>query len=95
MLVAQHRAQLAEQSAVTAISGVGHVEEEMHLVREMVEATMAKARSVHGDVESRVTTLAAAADAHAVRTVEEISSHVKEVVEYLDVQASRVAADVT
>ena len=50
---------------------------------------------MHGDVESRVATLAAAADANAARTAEEISSRVKEAVEYSDAQASRVAADVT
>ena len=88
-------ARLAEQSAAMAISGVGRVEEETRRVRQMVEATMAEARSVHGDVESRVATLAAAADASAARTAEEISSRVKEAVEYSDAQASRVAADVT
>ena len=63
VLVAQRRARLAEQSAATAISGVGHVEQETRRVREMVEATTAEARSVRGNVESRVATLAAAADA--------------------------------
>ena len=84
-----------EQSTATAISGVGRVEEETRRVRQMVEATTAEARSVRGDVESRVATLAAAADASAARTAEEISSRVKEAVEYSDAQASRVAADVT
>ena len=84
-----------EQSAATAISSVGRVEEETHRVWQMVEATTAEARSVRGDVESRVATLAAAADASAARTAEEISSRVKEAVEYSDMQASRIAADVT
>ena len=61
----------------------------------MVEATTAEARSVRGDVESRVATLAVAADASAARTAEEISSRVKEAVEYSDAQASRIAVDVT
>ena len=85
-----------EQSAATAISGVGRIEQETHCVREMVEATTAEARSVHGEVESRalphwrwwLTRVQAC-------TAEEISSRVKEVVEYSDAQASRVAADVT
>ena len=50
---------------------------------------------VRGDVESRVATLAAGTDASAARTVEEISSRVKEVAEYSDAQASRIAADIT
>ena len=61
----------------------------------MVEATTAEARSVRGEVESRVATLAAAADANAARTAEEITSRVQEVAEYSDAQASHVAADVT
>ena len=80
----------------TAISGVGRVEEETCRVRQMVEATTAEARSVRGDIQSRVATLAAAAaDASAARTVEEISSRVKEAIKYSDAQASRVIADVT
>ena len=95
VLVAQRCAQLAEQSAVTTISGVGRVEEETRRVRQMVEATTAEARSVHGNVESRVATLAVVADASMARTAEEISSRVREAVEYSDVKASRFAMDVT
>ena len=79
---------------MTAISGVGRVEEETRRVRQMVEAMTAEARSMRGDVESRVATLAAVADTSAARTAEEISSRVKEAVEYSDAQASRIAADV-
>ena len=79
----------------TAISGVGRIEQETRRVREMVEATTAEAKSVRGEVESRVATLAAAADTSVAHAAEEISSRVKEVAEYSDAQASRVAADVT
>ena len=48
---------------------VGCVEQETRRIREMVEATTAEARSVRGDVESRVATLAAAADANAVHAL--------------------------
>ena len=93
--VAQCHARLAEQSTATAISGVGRVEEEMHCVRQMVEATTAEARSMRGNIESHVATLVAAADASAADTAEEISSRVREAVEYSDAQALRVTADVT
>ena len=43
---------------------------------------MSETRSVCGDVESRVATLVAAADANAACIAEEISSRVKEAVEY-------------
>ena len=61
----------------------------------MVEATTAEARSVRGEVESRVGTLAVAADARATRATEEIASRVKQVAEYSDPQALRIAADIT
>ena len=93
--VAQLRARAAEQTAATAASGVGRVEEETRRVREMVEATTAEAKSVRDDVESRVAVLAAAADTSATRMGEEIASRVRQVAEYSDAQASRVAADVT
>ena len=78
-----------------AISGIGRMEAETRCVRKMVEATTAEARSVRGEVESRVATLAAAADASATRATKEIASRVKEVAEYSDAQASRIVVDVT
>ena len=93
--VVQLCARAAEQTAATAVSGVGCIEEETHRVCEMVEATAAEAKSVQDNVESRVAILAAAADASATRANEEIASRVRQVAEYSDAQASRVAADVT
>ena len=93
--VAQLRTWAAEQTAATAVSGVGHVKRETRRVREMVEATTAEAKSVRDDVESRVAVLAVAADASATRANEEIASRVRQVAEYSDAQASRIAADVT
>ena len=93
--VAQLRARAAEQTAATAVSGVGRVEEETRRVRKMVEATAAEAKSVRDNVESRVAVLAAAADASATRANEEIASRVRQVAEYSDTQASRIAPGVT
>ena len=93
--VAQRRAQLAEQTAATAVSGVGRVAEESRRVRELVEATTAEARSVRGEVESRVAQMAAAAEASAARSAEHVAAEVERVAAYSDAQASRVAADVT
>ena len=70
--VAQRRAQLAEQTAATAASGVGRVAEETRRVRELVEATTAEARSVRGEVESHVAQMAAAAEANVARTEERV-----------------------
>ena len=93
--IAQQHTQLVEQSAATALSGMGRIEQETCCIREMVEATTAETRSIRGEVDSHVATLVAVADASVARTTEDILSHVKEVVEYSDVQALCVAADVT
>ena len=55
----QCRAQLAEPIGVMAMSSVGCVEAEVRCVREIVEATTAKAKSMHDEVQSRVASLAA------------------------------------
>ena len=73
LLVVQRRAQLVEQSAAMAISGVGRIEKEMRRVREMVEATTAEAKSVRGEVESRIATLAVVADVSAAHATGNIS----------------------
>ena len=93
--VAQRRAQLAAQSAATAVSGVGRVEAETRRVRDLVEATSAEAKSVRDEVESRIADLAAASQASASQLVEQVATQVTKVAEYTDAQASRVAADVT
>ena len=59
----------------------------------MVEATTVEARSVRGEVESRVATLEAVADVSATLATEEIASRVKQVAEYSDVQASNPATE--
>ena len=69
--------------------------EETRRVRELVEATIAKAHSVHGEVESHVAQMAVAAEANAARAAEHVSAEVKRVGAYSDAQASRVTADIT
>ena len=59
-------------------------------LRELVEATTAEARSVRGDVESRVATLAAASEVSAVRVAAEVDAKVAKVAEYSDAYACRM-----
>ena len=73
------------------MSGIGRIADKTRRIREFVEATNAEARSLHGEVESKVTTLAAKVDASATHTVEEMTGRVQEVVAYLDAEVSRVA----
>ena len=93
--VAQRRAQLAAQSAATAVSGVGRVAQETRYVRELVEATTAEAKSVRSDVERRVARLAATSEENAARVAADVESKISKVAEYSDARASHVAADVT
>ena len=75
----QHCAKYAEQTAESAMLSVGHVAEETRRVRNVVEAAIAEAKSVHGEVESRGATLAAQAKASTAHIVGVLSECVQEV----------------
>ena len=92
--VAQRRAQLAEQVAESAMSGVRCVADETRCAREVAEAAIAEARSVHGEVQSKVASLMARADASAAHAIEVLSGRVQEVAEHSQVQTSRIAVAV-
>ena len=77
------------------MSGVGRVAAEARRVRAMVDATSAEAQSVRTQVESRITTLAAAAETGTARVAAELGSQIQKVAEYTDAHTSRVAADVS
>ena len=48
----------------SAMSGVGYVAEETRHVRNVAEAAIAEAKSVHGEIESRVALLVEIGRAH-------------------------------
>ena len=75
--------------------GVGRIADETRHICEVVEATSAEARSVCGEVESKVATLAAKAGASTTHTVEEMTGCVWEVAPSSDAQVSHVAETVT
>ena len=79
--VAQRRAQLIEQVAESAMSGVGRVVDETQRAREVAEAAIAEAKFVHGEVQSKVASLTARADASTAHAVEVLSGRVQEVAE--------------
>ena len=84
VLVAQHQAQLAKHVAESAMSGVGQIADETRRVRGVAEAAIAEARSVHAEVESRVASLAAQADASTPHIIGVLSQCVQEVAEHSD-----------
>ena len=92
--VAQRRAQLAESNAKSAMSSVSHVTKETHCVRDVAKAAIAKAKSVHGEVESRVATLVAQAEANTKHVVDRLSKRVSVVVVQSEAQTSRVVGTV-
>ena len=91
----QCRVQLAERVAESAMLGEGKVAGEAHCLNGVAEATIAEARSVHGEVESKVALLVAQAIASTAHIVGVLSQRVQEVAEHSDAQASRVAGEVS
>ena len=64
--------------------GVGRIKDETHHVRNVVEAAVAEARSVHGEIESKITLLAVQANASTVLIVGVLSQCVQEMAEHSD-----------
>ena len=78
------------------MSGMGQIAaDEVHRVCGVVEFAIAEARSIHGEVESRVASLAAQADACTAHIVGVLSQRIQEVAEHSDAQASRIAGEVS
>ena len=61
------------------MSGVGIVTEETRQARGIIEAAIAKAKSVHDEVERRVASLVAQAEASSVHIADALSKRVGEV----------------
>ena len=92
--VAQRRAQMAEQIAESAFSGVGQVAEETRRAREVAEAAIAEARSVHGAVESQVAALSARADESTTHAVEVLTEQVRQTAAETEARASQTVGTV-
>ena len=86
--VVQRRAQMAEQIAESAFSGVGQVADETRRARKVAEAAIAEARSVHGTVESRVAALSARADESTTHTVEVLMEQMRQTAAETEAKAS-------
>ena len=76
--VVQRRAQMAEQIAKTAISGVGRVEEEMQHARSVAEAAIAEAAAASSRMESNVAHVVAQMEAKTVQAVTALAKRVHE-----------------
>ena len=78
--VAQRRPQLVERTAESALSGVGHVTEEIRHARSIAEVAISEARCVHGEIESKVSSLVVEAAASTAHITDALSKRVGEVV---------------
>ena len=76
------------------MSGVGRVADETRRAREVAEAAIAEAKSVHREVQSKVASLTARADVSTAHAVEVLSGRVQEVAEQSQAQTSRVVVAV-
>ena len=94
VLVAQRCAQLATQTAESAMSGVGRVAEETRHVRSVVEAAIAEAAAVSSRMEQKVASVIAQAEKTAVQAVSELAEHVRETVVETEAQTSRTVGSV-
>ena len=61
------------------MSNSSHIAEETRCVHDVAEAAIAKAKFVHGEVESRGATLAAQAEASTAHITDALSKRVSEV----------------
>ena len=77
------------------MSSAGHVVEETSRVRGVAEAAIAKAKSVHDVVESKVALLVAHAEASTTHVLGVLSKRVEEIAAHSEAQTSRVAEVVT
>ena len=72
------------------MSSIGRIAEETRRVCGVAEAAIAKAKSVHGEVESRVASLAAQAEANTTHIADALSKCVSKVAAQSEVQTSRI-----
>ena len=73
-----------------ALSGVGHATEETRRARDIAEVAIAETRSVHGEIESKVSLLVVQAVASTTHITDALSKRVGEVVAETEAKTSHV-----
>ena len=90
----QRHPQLAERTTESALSGVGHAAEKPRRACGIAEAAIAKARSMHGEIESKVSLLVVQAVASTTHITDALSKRVGEVVAETEAKTSHVVGTV-
>ena len=76
------------------MSGISHVTKEPRYARGIAEAVIAKAKSVHSEVESRVALLAVQAKASTAHIADALSKRVSKVTAQTEVKTSRAVGTI-
>ena len=92
--VAQRRAQIAEAKAESAFSGVGDVAEQARHARSVVEAAIAKAQSVRGEVSSRMAKVAQRSDVSVSNVADALTGRVQQVAAHFEAHTSHAVGQV-
>ena len=92
--VAERRAQIAEQKAESAFSGVGVVANQTHHVQSIAEAAIAEARSVHDEVLSRIVEVAKRSDVSVSNVADALTGKVQQVAAHFEAQTSQAVGQV-
>ena len=85
---------MAEQIVEIAISGVGHVEEEMRHARSVAEAAIAEAATASYHMESNVAHVVAQMEAETTQGVMPLTEHVRESVVETEARTSCIVGSV-
>ena len=86
--VAQRRAQIAEQKAESAFSGVGMVGDQTCYAQSVAEAAIAEARSVRDEVTSRMEEVAKRSDVSVSNVADVLTGKVQQVAAQFEPQTS-------
>ena len=91
--IAQRHAQLGERTAESTLSGVGQVAEEIRHACSIAEAAISEARSVHREIESKVSSLEAQATTSTTHITNALSKRVGEVMAETEAKTLHVVGD--
>ena len=91
--VARQRALVAEQKAETAISGVEDVASQIEHARRVAEEAIASSRTVHADVEAKISDVASRSIASVSGVAADVEGKMREMAVHTEAQTHRAVED--
>ena len=92
--MAQRRAQIAEQNAESAFSGVGVVADQTRHAQSIAEAAIAEAHSVRDEVSSRIAEVAKRLDVSVSNVADVLTGRVQQVAAQFEAHTSHAVGQV-